>query len=81
MIPPIKANLIREQGRLEFLTKPVHEQTEMAHFHSFWTDCGRYCISRIDSKLEGMGNDWASCAQENGRRVLLTRALTFLVWR
>lgn len=73
MIPPIKANLIRERGRLEFVRKSVHEETEMAHFHSFWTDCGRYCLTRIDSKLEGLSSDWAACAQEDGRRVLLTR--------
>ena len=73
MIPPIKANLIRERGRLEFLRKPVVEETAMAGFHSFWTDCGRYCLTRIDSKLEGLGSDWAACAQEDGRRVLLTR--------
>ena len=73
LIPPIKADLIREHGRLQFLTEPIREETTVAVFHSWWTDCGRYCVARVRSKLEGLGTDWAAGMQENDCRKLISR--------
>lgn len=72
LIPPINPDLIRERGRLHFHGEWVREETDVAVFWSLWTDCGRYCLTRVDSTM-GTGSDWATCAQEDGRRTLLTR--------
>ena len=71
MIPKVNADFIRERGRLHF-AEWIQEESDVAVFYSLWTDCGRYCLARVDSTM-GTGSDWACCWQDAGLRKLISR--------
>ena len=68
MIPKVNADLIRERGRLEFLTDPIPFRTSVSDWACWWTDCGRYFLARVSSTLEGGEGDWVAGWQNEERR-------------
>lgn len=57
---------------MEFLLAPIEEENGVAKFFSWWTDCGRYCLTMVKSILQGGEDHWSVVWQDDGHRKLVT---------